>query len=263
MRANPVKRALAAGGVSIGTMVFEFSSTGITHLAAAAGAEFVVFDMEHTGWSVETIRLLMASARGAATVPIVRVPAAEYHFLARVLDMGAMGLMVPMISNVEQARRIVQSAKYPPEGRRGSAFTISHDDYQAGDLALKMRTANQEVLLIAQIENVEGLENVESIAAVEGLDVLWIGQFDLAASMGIAGQFDHPRSREAVERVLEACRRHGKAAAILATDIDQARALLAQGFRCLAYHGDLWLYTEALRSGINAIRAGRPEPVRG
>jgi 2-dehydro-3-deoxyglucarate aldolase/4-hydroxy-2-oxoheptanedioate aldolase len=208
--------------------------------------------------------MLIASARGADTVPVVRVPAAEYHFLARVLDMGAMGVMVPMVSNVEQAQRIVQSAKYPPDGRRGSAFAISHDDFQGGDIAVKMRTANEEVLLIAQIETVEGLENVEAIAAVEGLDALWIGQFDLAASMGIAGQFDHPGSREAVERVVEACRRNGKAAAILAMSIEQAQENLAQGFRCVAYHGDLWLYAEALRNGIAAIRAGsRGEPQKG
>jgi 2-dehydro-3-deoxyglucarate aldolase/4-hydroxy-2-oxoheptanedioate aldolase len=255
MRPNPVKRALAAGHTVIGTMVFEFSTTGIARLAAGAGAQFVVFDMEHTGWSMETIRMLMATSAMADTVPIVRVPAAQYHFLARVLDLGAMGVMVPMVSSADQARLIVESSKYPPHGRRGSAFTIAHDDYRDGPITTKMQSGNEEGLVIAQIETVEGLEHVEEIAAVHGIDMLWIGQFDLTAALGIPGQFEHPRHESAVERILVACRQYGKAPAILATDMDQARTYLAQGFRCLAYHGDLWLYASALKAGMETLRS--------
>src|SRR5204863_3363721 len=99
MRTNPVKKKLREGKSAIGTMVFEFASTGIARIAAAAGAEFVIFDMEHTGWSLETVRMLMATAGGSGLVPLVRVPATEYHFLARALDVGAMGLMVPMVES--------------------------------------------------------------------------------------------------------------------------------------------------------------------
>jgi len=255
MRANTVKRTLLAGGVSLGTMVFEFDSTGIGRLLATAGAEFVVFDMEHTGWGLETLRMLMATTRPTGVVPIVRVPATQYHFLARSLDIGAMGLMVPMVESVEQARQIVQSAKYPPAGRRGAAFAMAHDDYEAADLVDTMRSANEEVLLIAQIETALGLENVEAIAALDGIDILWVGQFDLTNFLGIPGQFGHPRLKGALERVVRAARQHGKAAAILVTSVDEGRAMLAQGFRCLAYGGDLWLYQQALRQGITALRS--------
>src|SRR5215210_3617659 len=124
MRPNRVKRRLSEGGVSIGTFVLEFATTGMARIAAEAGAEFAVFDMEHTGWTMETVRMLLATARPTEMVPVVRVPATEYHFIARALDMGAMGVMVPMVESAEQARRIVASAKYPPEGRRDSAFGI-------------------------------------------------------------------------------------------------------------------------------------------
>src|SRR6266545_581469 len=134
MRMNHVKQRVQSGGASIGTFMFEFNPTGIGRIAAEAGAEFAVFDMEHTGWSVETIRLLIATTRSTAMIPLVRVPATEYHFIARVLDMGAMGIMVPMVEGEEQARRIVQSAKYPPAGRRGAAFGMAHDDYLGGDM---------------------------------------------------------------------------------------------------------------------------------
>src|SRR3954453_13707701 len=173
MRPNHVKRTLLDGCVSIGTFLFEFSSTGIARIAAEAGAEFAIFDMEHTGWDVETIRMLIATTRSTAMVPIVRVPATEYHFIARVLDMGAMGIMVPMVESEAQARRIVESAKYPPVGRRGAAFAVAHDDYIGGDMVGKIRSANAEQLLIAQVETARGVENVDAIAAVEGLDVIW------------------------------------------------------------------------------------------
>src|SRR5688500_2256523 len=174
MRTNHVKEKLLAGGVSIGTFVFEFNTTGIGRIAAEAGAEFCLFDMEHTGWSIETVRMLLATTRSTAMVPLVRVPATEYHFIARVLDMGAMGVMAPMVESADQARRLVASAKYPPQGRRGAAFSIAHDDYAGGDLVEKVESANRESLLIAQIETAAGVENVEAIAAVEGIDVLWI-----------------------------------------------------------------------------------------
>ncbi len=254
MQQNRVKQQLAGGGVSIGTFVFEFNSTGIARLAAEAGAEFVIFDMEHTGWSIETIRMLIATTRAAEIVPLVRVPATEYHFLARVLDMGARGVMSPMVESAEQARRMAASCKYPPAGRRGAAFTIAHDDYTAGDVPEKMRQANQETLLIAQIETAAGLAEVEEIAAVDGIDVLWIGQYDLSTSLGIAGQFDHPDFVGAVERIVAAAHRQGKAAGYMPLSVEDARLRLSQGFRCIAYGGDLWLYQEALRQGVRSVR---------
>ena len=228
MRENRVKRALAAGERSLGTMIFEFPTTGIGRIAAAAGAEFVIYDMEHTGWSIETIRGLMASSRAADLVPMVRIPATEYHLIARPLDVGAMGLMVPMVESAEQARTIVDSAKYPPLGRRG-ARGVAHDDYTGGDIIEKMESANDEVLLIAQIETARGVENVDAIAAVDGIDVLWIGHFDLTNSLGIPGQFSHPTYLEAVERVLEACQRHGKAPGIMAGAVADGQALCSRG----------------------------------
>jgi 2-dehydro-3-deoxyglucarate aldolase/4-hydroxy-2-oxoheptanedioate aldolase len=254
MRKNHVKDKLAGGGVSIGTMIFEFSTTGIGRLAATAGAEFVVYDMEHTGWTIETIRMLIATTRMTDAIPMVRVPATQYHFIARVLDMGAMGVMVPMVEDAEQAWLIAASAKYPPVGRRGAAFGVSHDDYTGGDLIEKIQSANRETFLIAQIETAAGVQNVDQIAAVEGIDCLWIGHFDLTNSLGICGQFDHPRFKEAVEQVLAACRRHGKTPGFMAGDVPTGNRLLDQGFRMLSYGGDLWLYQAVLQNGICALK---------
>lgn len=258
MRVNSVKQTLEAGNTSVGTFVFEFNTTGIGRIAAEAGAEFVLFDMEHTGWSVETIRMLVATSRCADTIPMVRVPATQYHFMARVLDMGAMGIMMPMVESVEQAQLMADSCKYPPVGLRGAAFTISHDDYTGGDVNEKQRHADENTLLIAQIETAAGLENVEAIASVDGIDVLWIGQYDLSSSLGIPGQFDDPKFLSAAERVVAAARANDKAAGFMPLSVEEAKLRIEQGFRCLAYGGDLWIYQAALRSGLKAVRAMCP-----
>ena len=253
MRQNRVKRTLAAGGVSVGSMVFEFNTPGIGRLASEAGADFVVFDMEHTGWGTETIRDLVATSRSAPIVPIVRVPASQYHFIARSLDVGVMGIMVPMVESEQQAKLIVESAMYPPLGRRGAAFGIAHDDYGAGDIIVKMQSANTEVLVICQIETAEGVRNVDKIAAVEGVDVLWIGHFDLTNSLGIPGEFGNEKYVNAVQAVVGAAAQHGKAAGFMTSNIEEGRALIRQGFRCIAYWADAWIYKDALKSGIGGI----------
>lgn len=253
MRVNPVKRALRDGRRAVGTMVFEFATTGIGRIAAAAGAEFAVFDMEHTGWSMETVRMLMATSRSADLVPMVRVPALQYHFIARVLDVGAMGVVVPMIADAAQARAIVESAKYPPEGRRGLAFGVAHDDYRPGDLAGSMQAANDEVMLIAQIETPGGVEQADAIAAVEGIDALWIGQYDLSATMGIPGRFDEPPFRAATARVLEACRHRGKTAVLGSGDVETLRRGPESGFQMLVYLTDVWIFQQALRQGLAVL----------
>src|SRR5438552_15429636 len=131
-----------------------------------------------------------STARECDRVPLVRVPATEYHLLAGALDVGPMVLMVPMVESAEQARRIVASTKYPPVGRRGVGI-LYRDDWVEGSVAMTMERVNRELLLIAQVETAAGVENADEIAAVEGIDVLWIGHFDLTASLGIPGQFEH------------------------------------------------------------------------
>ncbi|MGD9714857.1 MAG: HpcH/HpaI aldolase/citrate lyase family protein, partial [Thermomicrobiales bacterium] len=196
-----------------------------------------------------------ATTRASKALPMVRVPATQYHLISRPLDAGAMGIMVPMVESVEQARQIVQYAKYTPEGTRGAAFTISHDDFEGGYVPGKMQSANQEGFLIAQIETVAGLESCEAIAAVDGIDCLWVGHFDLSLSMGIAGQFDHPDFAAAITRVALACEARGKAAGVMAADIETAAFWKGLGYRAFAYNGDLWIYLKALSEGIAAVRA--------
>ncbi len=254
MKHNPVKRTLAAGGVSPGTMVFALDTPAVALLAAEAGAEWAVFDMEHTGWGFDTIRRLVGAAQPTTLTPLVRVPANERHFIGRALDAGASGVLVPMVHTEADARLAVSSAHYPPDGDRGAAFTMAHDLYTDGNVADKMREANDNVLVAAMIESAEAVENADAIAAVDGVDILWVGQFDLTSGLGIPGQTDHPDYVAAVERVIEACRKHGKAPGIMAASPDVVEPLVAGGFRFVAYWRDAWIYKQGLRDGIGSVR---------
>ena len=254
MKTNPVKTTLAAGGRAFGAMVFEFFSPGIAQICRNAGAQFVLFDMEHTGLGFETLKTQFALAKAADLVPMVRVPRGEYHFIARALDIGALGVMVPMVGSAEEARHIVSCTRYPPVGKRGAAFGFAHDDYQGGDVAAKIAAIHDRTLVIPQIETADGLANVEAIAAVDGVDALWLGHFDLTNFLGIPGQFRHPDFIAGVKRIVAACEQHGKAAAFLATDDTWARDYHAHGFRLMAYGVDQSLLQNALKHGIDLLK---------
>lgn len=258
MRTNPMKHRLAARGTAFGTLVNEFATPGIARILAAAGADYAFFDMEHTGFGFDTIKALISYARGADLVPLVRVPASEQHFVSRALDVGALGVMLPMVETAEQVRNLVRWAKFAPEGERGQAWGSAHDDFLPGPNADKMRDANRETMLLAQIESAKAIENLEEILGIGGLDVAWVGHNDLSSSLGIPGQFDHPRYIEATDRLLELCRHHGCTPAATAADPAAVVALLGRGFRCIAYGTDVGLLQRALREGITRLREAAP-----
>lgn len=252
MRENPIKRTLASGGTSVGIMLYEFDTTGITRLLDAAGVDFAIFDLEHTGWGSETVRNVMARARATKLWPMVRVVRPHYHLIAGSLDAGAMGVMVPMVDTVDEARLVVDSAKYAPLGRRG--FGAVYPDDLADGPAGWIEASNRETLVIVQIESTTGFENAAEIAAMDGVDVIWLGHFDLTSSLGIPGQFDHPDFLAVEEGLLEICAEHGKPAGIMVTSVAQGRDVLAKGYRVISF-GDIWVFEEALRESVAEIRA--------
>jgi 2-keto-3-deoxy-L-rhamnonate aldolase RhmA len=256
MRPNPVRTKLREGGTVYGTMAFEFFTPGLMPALAAAGADFVLLDMEHSGIGIETVKAQIAACRGLSVVPMVRVPGCHYHLVATVLDAGAMGIMVPMVETAAQARQIVSWCRYRPDGVRGVAFGMPHDDYGGGDVVQKLREANERTLVIALIETAAGIASAEEIMAVDGIDIGWLGHFDLTNSMGIPGQFDHPDFLAAVDRLVAACRVQGKPAGVLAGSVETAEAWRARGFRVFAYGTDISLLQESLRSGLARLRAG-------
>ena len=252
MRENFVKRTLASGGTAIGLMLFELATAGASRLADSARADFVIWDMEHTGWTNETIRQVMATARLGRAWPLVRVPRADYYLIATALDAGAMGVMVPMVETAEQAGLIVESVKYPPVGKRG--YGAVYPDMTPDGPAGWMEASNRETLVWPLIETVTGVENAEAIFATPGVDGVWLGFHDLACSMGIPGEFERPEFVRAVARLLDVARQVGKPLGQLVTSVEDGERLLDEGFRMLAV-GDIMVLSAALQRSLDALRA--------
>lgn len=257
MRENPVRAKVAKGGTALGQMAFEFFTPGLCQIMANAGAEFVILDTEHSGVGIDTIKSQVAYARGTGVAPMVRVTGTHYHLIAPMLDAGVMGIMVPMVETADQAAKIASWCRYRPHGVRGLAFGVAHDDYADGDHVAKMKAANERVLVIALIETAVGIENVNAIMATPGIDVGWMGHFDLTNSLGIDGQFEHPQYKAAVKKLANACKRNGKAAGILCGDVKTGRRYLDWGFRMLCYGTDSGVFQQALKAGIDGLRAGK------
>jgi 2-dehydro-3-deoxyglucarate aldolase/4-hydroxy-2-oxoheptanedioate aldolase len=163
--------------------------------------------------------------------------------------------LVPLVDPGELAMFIVTCTRYPPAGgRRGAAFGFAHDDFEGGDVVQKMGMIHERTLVIAMIETQAGLENVDAIAAVPGVDVLWLGHFDMSNFLGIPGQFSHPTFQDAIKRIVGAANKHGKSAGYMAASAELGREYLGHGFRMIATGTDQGMLLEATRAMLDGMR---------
>ena len=234
----------------------EFGTRGIAKIMERADLDFALVDMEHSGFGIERVADLVAWLKATSITPVVRVPQPLYHFVAGVQDVGMQGVMVANVETAEAAARIVDHAKYPPRGHRGIGLMAAHSDYGSPKASEYLAEANDRGVVIAQIESATGLANVDGIAAVEGIDVLWVGHNDLSTSMGIPDQFESAPFLEALDRVVAAARKYGKAAAAQPGSPAQTDAWMARGFSVISLGSDAALYREALRGAVNRVRNG-------
>jgi 2-keto-3-deoxy-L-rhamnonate aldolase RhmA len=254
MNTNKVKQRLEAGEVVVGPYIGEFYTAGLPGIVASCGADFVIYDYEHSGWGPETLRTQVALARGAGLVPIVNSPGEKFEREGLLLDMGAMGLMVPHVRTAEQAEGIVKATRYAPLGSRGGAFGIAHDSYRAQQIGKTIADANDSILIIAKLESRQAIDNAEAILSVPGIDVALVTAFDLALDIGLGAQIDHPDIADAMTAVRDTCQRLGKIPGCAAFTPDVARQRVAEGYRFIQYSWDIGLLQEGLAAGIAAVR---------
>ncbi len=254
LRENAVKRALREGKTVVGTMLSDLRDPSLAQVLAAAGLDFIIIDMEHGSYSLETVADIAQVARLAGIMPFLRVPDHAYPWLARPLDAGLMGLMVPRIESRSQVEAVVAACTYPPLGRRGCAITGRQTEFGAAPLVEWLAWANAETLLIIQIEERAAVDDIDGILSVPGVDVALVGPNDLSISLGVPGQMQSPVMQAAMQRAIDAATRHGVAPGLHAHDLQALTAWRDRGMRFLTYTNELGLLRSAAEQAARALR---------
>lgn len=256
VRENATKRKLAAGGTVFGIFV-PFAEPGLVELCGIAGFDFAILDMEHGAIDVSECENLIRAAEVVDVTPVVRVSTAEPATILRLLDAGAQGVMVPHVNSREDAERAVAVVRYPPLGHRGAGSQRA----AAYGMQLHKRDwvkhANQEMLLIAMLEEADAMTHVRDILAVPGIDAYEIGRGDLSMSMGIPGEVTNPKVEAAVEQAVAAIMDAGRVASDTIGSPQEAKALVTRGYRMMncSFVGTT---TRALRTLADGVRAEFP-----
>jgi len=252
MRRNKLKERLYAGESVLG-LFSTVDSIELIEIAGLCGFDFTVIDCEHGAFSIEAVRKLIPAAELRGMTPLMRITDKLPSTILRSLDIGTYGILAPGVESAEEARRIVKSAKYYPMGQRGMAIP------RAGDYGLMTEDyhsfANKNTLIAVQCESKAGMDHLEEIAAVEGIDVVFIGPFDLSQSLGVPGQIESQTVKAAIQTSLAKIQLAGKIAGIYAVDAEQARQYIDMGFCFVLAGQDTDYFSQACRKMLEEIRA--------
>jgi len=239
---------LRAGRTLLGTIV-TLDSPEVVEILSAAGFDWLFVDTEHAPLDALAVQRLLQAARIPA---LIRVPDGAEATLKKALDAGAAGVVVPMVNTAAQAEAVVEACKYPPRGRRGVGI-VRAQGYGPG-FSEYVRRANEATAVVVQCEHIRAVENIEAIVAVEGVDAIFVGPYDLSGSMGRLGEVEHLDVLAAIEGVRLACERAGKPLGIYTGSAEAARRFLAQGYTLVAASADTMLLGGAARQLVGALR---------
>lgn len=249
---NHFKALLQSGKTAIGTHV-SLAHPDATEIIANAGFDWLFIDLEHKPIDPENMHALIKAMKGTKAAPVVRVPGKRQWLTKTALDIGAMGILMPGIETRDEAAELVRSVRYPPAGVRGigpryaaKQWGISVADY--------LKVADGEILAIVLIEHAGAVQRIDEILSVSGIDLVFVGPNDLAASMGLIGQPKHPRVEAAVETVLEAARKKGLPAGTVVTNVEDANKRIEQGFQAIMVSHDTSFLEAGSKDVLNSIK---------
>ncbi|HME24511.1 MAG TPA: aldolase/citrate lyase family protein [Acetobacteraceae bacterium] len=232
---NVAKRKLRQGDIALGFGLHHLRSSAAPMLAGAAQHDYVSMDMEHGAFTVQEATQICIACLAAGLPAFVRVCAGALDEATRLLDNGALGIIVPHVDTKKQAQRIADAFHYPPMGHRSWGGPPPVYGYMPPHVSEAQKAINDEILTVVMIESPEGVKNADEIASVDGIDVLLIGSFDLTSELGIPGQMGHQKLIDAYQAVGDACRKHGKALGMGGiNDNENARRYIAMGSRYLS-----------------------------
>ena len=248
-----LKQKLNNNKLTIGSWIMMGNVMSV-EVMALAGFEWLVVDIEHTSIDLETTQILISTIQANGMKALVRVSKNEEVIIKRILDMGADGIIVPMMCSKEDAIQAVNYAKYPPIGKRGVGL------YRAQKYGTKFeeykKWVNEELVIVAQIEHIDAVNNIEDILKVDGIDGTIIGPYDLSGSMGCPGEFERDDVKVAVQKVLDKCKEHNIPSGfhVVDTDPEKLKVKIDQGCTFLAYGIDYFFMRDAAKNGMDKIK---------
>lgn len=243
---NPLAETLAVGRLGLAMIVKQVQSVDIAIAAKTCGYDAINVDLEHSVISEAAAAQICIAALGLGITPLVRVPSHEAHYANRLLDAGALGIVAPHVETADEARAIVDACRFAPLGSRSVAGNWPHLGYQAWPAAAVRRLLNETTTVVVMLETPSAVERADEIAAVPGVDILHVGSTDLCDAMGIPGKFGDPAIERAFQRVVTACRAHGKIAGAggLGTATDVMQTMVRMGVRFVTA-GNEWAFLMA------------------
>lgn len=253
MTGAKLKDALTSGGTVVGPFL-KLADPAVVEIAGLAGFDFAIIDLEHGPASIETAQNLVRAALLRGVAPLVRVSANRPDDILRALDIGAQGVHVPHIDSAEAARAAARAARYHPSGDRGVCRFVRAAGYSAEDRFSYFARANAETLVVLHVEGERGLAAIDDILQVPGVDVVFLGPYDLSQSLGVPGEVSHPRVVEKMRAAVARARAVGAAVGTFADDVETARRWIAEGVQYVAYSVDVGILYEACARVVGAVR---------
>jgi 2-keto-3-deoxy-L-rhamnonate aldolase RhmA len=254
MKPNALRKKLSEGQPAYGTMIQDVRTTSVVQIMANAGYDFLFVDTEHGPFGLETVADLVRTARLAGVTPLVRVPDAGYHLIARILDLGAQGIMVPRVESRAQVEYVVESSLFPPLGKRGCSVNKGHNDFAPQNPWDFTEQANRENLIVIQIECAPAVEKVEELLSVPGVGAALIGPNDLSLSLGLRNEDMLSALEEPIQHVLDACLALGIPCGIHISNLKWLAEWRLRGMQLLCYASDLLFLRQGATAGITTLR---------
>ncbi len=253
IRENWVKKAIRSGKKTIGGWL-QLGSPMAAEIMAHAGFDWLLVDCEHSPADFQTLMLQYQAMSATNTIPLCRAPWNDLVAIKRILDVGAYGVMVPWVNNQEQAEMAVKACKYPPEGLRGVATSVRAAGYTRNG-AEYLKRANEEIMVIVQIETSTAVRNIKEILSVKGIDVVFIGPNDLSTAMGYPGNREHPEVQAAIATIEKAAKEAGVALGTVSSSVEHAKQLWDKGYQFIHLSGDVTLLAKGSTEVVNKFRS--------
>jgi 2-dehydro-3-deoxyglucarate aldolase/4-hydroxy-2-oxoheptanedioate aldolase len=257
MRVNQTRERLAAGETVYGCGLQCYRSPEIARTFAAAGFDYVFIDMEHGAFDLETVQDMIKASVDCSITPIVRVGELLYSLVARLLDAGAQGIILPRVEDPKVLAEALSWMRFPPVGKRGYGVNATMIGYESAGFPAIIEHQNRNTLAVCQFETVAAVERADELLSVKGLDVIMVGPADLSISLGIPGQFDHPLLVKTVEGLIEKCRHHGVAPGIQTRSVAMSKFWAGRGMRFVGTGAEHAFLLEKLRETVTQLRGAQ------